>query len=120
LAIFGFALWSYTLKREVAVRTKQLYEQQQKLVHADKMISLGILVSGVAHEINNPNSLMLMNTPAIADAFGNALPILDSHYRKHGDFTFGGLDYSRMREEVPAMLSEMNEGAKRIKRIVED
>lgn len=64
--------------------------------------------------------MILYNTPAISDAFEDSLPILDLHYHKHGEFSLGGLDYSRMREEVPAMLSEMNTGARRIKRIVED
>ncbi len=120
LVIIGFLVWNYTLKREVALRTKQLHLHQQQLIQADKMTSLGILVSGVAHEINNPNSLILLNTPAIKDTFEDAGPILEAHYLRHGDFSLGGLDYSRMREEIPAMLAEMQAGAKRIKRIVDD
>ncbi len=49
-------------------------------MQADKMASLGILVSGVAHEINNPNGLILLNIPLIADAFRDAEPILDDYY----------------------------------------
>lgn len=112
--------WNYTLKRKVALRTRQLHQHQQQLIQADKLTSLGTLVSGVAHEINNPNSLILLNTPVIIEAFEDALPILESHYQARGDFPLGGLSYSRMREEVPAMLTEMNAGARRIKRIVED
>jgi polar amino acid transport system substrate-binding protein len=120
LAMVGFIAWNYTLKREVALRTHQLHQHQQQLIQADKLTSLGTLVTGVAHEINNPNSLILINTPAIAETFEDAMPILDAHYRRQGDFTLGGLEYSRMREEIPAMLSEMKAGARRIKRIVED
>lgn len=120
LAMVGFVSWNYTLKRKVALRTKQLHQHQQQLIQADRLTSLGTLVSGVAHEINNPNSLIMLNTPVLEEAFKDSLPILEAHYQKHGDFALGGLEYSRMREEVPAMLSEMKAGAKRIKRIVDD
>ncbi|WP_300669321.1 transporter substrate-binding domain-containing protein [Desulfoluna sp.] len=120
LMMGGILMWNRTLKREVAHRTRELHLQQQQLIQADKMASLGILVSGVAHEINNPNSLVLLNTPMIMDSFEDLWPILESYYREHGDFLVGGLDYTRMREEIPHMLTEMHAGGKRIKHIVED
>lgn len=120
LMMGGILMWNRTLKREVANRTRELHLQQQQLIQADKMASLGILVSGVAHEINNPNSLVLLNTPVIMDSFEDLWPILDGYYRAHGDFSVGGLEYSRMREEIPYMLTEMQAGGKRIKHIVED
>ena len=69
LALIVSVLWSRTLKKQVALRTEELEREiverkraaeelqvrQKQLLHADKMTSLGILVAGVAHEINNPN-----------------------------------------------------------------
>ena len=120
LMMAGIVFWNRTLKKEVSIRTHEIYQQQQQLIQADKMSTLGILVSGVAHEINNPNSLILLNTPIIKDAFEDMAPILESHYLKTGNFLIAGLEYSRMKEELPLMLSEMQTGGKRIKRIVED
>ncbi|NTU49076.1 MAG: transporter substrate-binding domain-containing protein, partial [Syntrophobacteraceae bacterium] len=134
LLLVGSALWSRSLKKQVAQRTlalsleiaerkraeQDLRDHQEQLIQADKMTALGILVSGVAHEINNPNGLILLNLPAIMEAFQDMEPILEEHYRQHGDFFLGGLRYSRMREEIPQLLSEMLEGSRRIKRIVED
>lgn len=120
LILGSIVIWNRTLQREVDSRSRSLREHQQQLIQADKMASLGILVSGVAHEINNPNSLLLLNLPVLRDAYADCLDILEAHYREHGNFMLGGLEYSRMREEIPLMLDEMLEGSRRIKRIVGD
>lgn len=120
LVLGSIVIWNRTLQREVDSRSKSLREHQQQLIQADKMASLGVLVSGVAHEINNPSSLLLLNLPVLQEAYADCLDILDAHYREHGDFMLGGLEYSRMRDEIPHMLDEMLEGSQRIKRIVGD
>ncbi len=134
LGIGAIALWSRLLKKEVAQRTQALEQEvtdhrrtmdelkvrQRQLIQADKMTSLGILVSGVAHEINNPTGLILLNMPHLEKAFSDADPVLLDHYNRHGDFRLGWLKYTRMREEIPQMFQEMHDAAQRIKRIVED
>ena len=94
--------------------------QQQQLVQADKMISLGVLISGVAHEINNPNSIAMLNTSLLLKAWESAKPILDEYYREHGDFLVAGLQYSEMCEQIPRLFLELEESARRIKNIVHD
>ena len=134
LVLGGTVVWNRTLKKEVSLRTAALEKEvaerqramdelrvrQRQLIQADKMTSLGILVSGVAHEVNNPTGLILLNLPHLQKAWDDAEPVLEEHYRQAGDFRLGWLQYSRMREEIPQMLTEMQEGARRIKRIVED
>lgn len=127
-------LWSRTLKKEVALRTEELALEvserkramdelqlrQQQLIQADKLACLGVLVSGVAHEINNPNGMILLSVPRLMEAYEDVEPLLEEHFEGHGDFMMGPLEYSRMREEMPAIFSEMLGGANRIKRIVDD
>jgi polar amino acid transport system substrate-binding protein len=134
LILAGTVIWSRALQQQVARRTEELALEvaerkraleelklhQDKLIQADKMASLGILVAGVAHEINNPNGLILLNMPILREVYRDAEEVLDLRYRNQGDFTLGGLPYSRMRDEVPHLLEEMQEGANRIKRIVEE
>jgi len=128
------AFWTRTLSRQVALRTKALQQEvaekesalkeleirQQQLIQADKLTSLGTLTSGVAHEINNPNGLILLNLPILKKAWQDAQNIFQDHYNQHGDFKLGWLNYSRMRVEIPQMLEDMQQGARRIKRIVDD
>jgi polar amino acid transport system substrate-binding protein len=120
LLLGGAAVWTRTLQKQVAHRTEELRLQQQQLIHADKMASLGVLVSGVAHEINNPTGLILMNVPVLRRAYQAVEAALDARFRDEGDFMIGGLPYSQLREELPRMLQEMGDGANRIKRIVDD
>jgi polar amino acid transport system substrate-binding protein len=95
LIIVGVVIWNTALKRKVAERTRELEDRQQQLIQADKLASLGILTSGVAHEINTPNGIILMNLPVLMEAWEDASVILDQHLRENGDFPFGGLSYSR-------------------------
>lgn len=134
LVLVATVVWSRALQRRVAERTaelateaaerkralEELQRHQDKLIQADKMASLGILVSGVAHEINNPTALVLLNAPILREAFSDALVVLEDHYCRNGDFPLGGLPYSRMRGEIPKLVDEVQDGARRIRRIVED
>lgn len=114
------AVWSRTLKKQVDKRTAELQEHQLQLLQADKMASLGVLVTGVAHEINNPTGTLLLNLPLLKDAWRDSNTILEKHYQEFGDFSMAGLKYSRLKDELPIILDEMTGGAVRIKNIVED
>lgn len=95
--------------------------QLEQLMQADKMIALGTLVSGVAHEINNPNNFIMLNIPIIEKIWFNVLPILEDYYNKNGDFSVGErLLFSKVRNSMPLLLGGINEGSQRIKTIVED
>jgi C4-dicarboxylate-specific signal transduction histidine kinase len=95
--------------------------QLEQLMQADKMIALGTLVSGVAHEINNPNNFVMLNIPIIEKVWFNILPILDEYYALHGDFNVSDkIKFSKIKDSMPLLLGGINEGTLRIKNIVED
>ena len=110
-----------SLRREMDERTRleeKAREQELQLIQANKMTALGTLVAGVAHEINNPNNLTMMNARVVAEAWGDAQPILEDYHDDNGEFLIGGLPYAEMRGTVPDLIRDMHAGAQRIERIV--
>ena len=113
----------YGIARDITER-KQIEEEskvhQEQMMQASKMVALGTLVSSMAHEINNPNNFIMLNTPLLQEAWENSKPILEEYYEKNGDFIIGGMRYTEMRENIPVLFSGIVDGSKRIKQIVED
>ena len=106
--------------REKKLAEEQALLKQEQLFQAAKMVSLGTLVSGVAHEINNPITSVMLNAPNLGRMWEAILPILDRYHQQNGDFQVGATSYSRIRDRVPQMLTAITDDARRVRDIVKD
>jgi polar amino acid transport system substrate-binding protein len=77
-------------------------------------------VAGIAHEINNPIQFIYGNMAILAEAFSDALPLLDEQSAVRPDLRIARLDYAFFRKQVPILLTDMANGAARIGAIVRD
>jgi PAS domain S-box-containing protein len=117
LSTFLMTARDITEKKKIEAQTKM---QQEQLMQTDKMVSLGTLVSGVAHEINNPISSVMLNIQVFDKLWRAIQPILDSHYELNHDLEVGTMAYPQLRERMPRLLLYSQEGVERVKRIVGD
>lgn len=97
---------------------KEAEIRQQQLLQADKMASLGVLISGIAHEINNPNNFILLNIQLFQKIWKDVLPILEDYFKENGDFVLAGMLYSRASSKINQSLEGILNGSERIRKIV--
>lgn len=119
ISVIIFLLSAYIIWQSVNSEKKARHHQAQ-LFEASKMATLGTLASGVAHEINNPIMSVMLNAPILERVWKAVEPIIDEHYKKHGDFKIENMDYAMLRQRIPYLLENITEGAKRVKNIVGD
>jgi signal transduction histidine kinase/CheY-like chemotaxis protein len=99
---------------------KALRESQQQLQQAQKMETLGTLVAGVAHEINNPINLIMYNLPLIKKIWSDFLPLLIERKKDHPDQKFGGFTYDFLEDNLSQLVADMDMAANRVAKIVSD
>ncbi|MUG97476.1 AAA family ATPase [Scytonema sp. UIC 10036] len=119
---------SETREREKATQLEQYLHQlqltQAQLVQTEKMSSLGQLVAGVAHEINNPVNFIFGNLTHAKEYTQDVLGLL-ALYQKHYPFPHleiqeqaQVIDLEFLLQDLPKLLSSMRIGAERIQKIV--
>jgi len=108
------------LEQRVQERTEELRRAMEKLRQADKLAALGGLVSGVAHEINNPNHVISLNASTLRSLWSDLTVHLDRYEQERGPLTVGRLPWTSVRVEGPRMMDDIQTASSRIKRIVTD
>lgn len=78
-----------------------------------------IMVSGIAHDINNPNNFIMLNLPLVLDLWSRVAPLLREPSRKAMAIP-GGLSVEDVLEHVPQLLVGAMEGSRRIKELVNE
>lgn len=110
--------------RQFSETLKQLRQNQAQIVQTEKMSSLGLLVAGVAHEINNPVNFIYGNLSHVEDYMEYIIRLLGL-YRRHYPYPVVEIlentdedELEFLLEDLPKILSSMKIGADRIQKIV--
>lgn len=123
------------LERRVSQRTKDLEDTleelkstQSQLVHSQQMASLGTLVAGIAHELNNPISFIYDNLDFLEtyiqafvqiNDFYDGIP-MDEKKRQEIELEKKRLNLDYVRKDIQKLQENFREGAERTRRIVKD
>ncbi len=109
---------------ELEVLLNQLQRAQSQLVQSEKMSSLGQMVAGVAHEINNPVSFIYGNLTHAKNYTQNLVKLIDNyqhHYTHTPDdiqLTIDEIELEFLKDDLPKLFQSMEVGAERIREII--
>ena len=110
--------------QELAKALRDVQKTQSMMVQNEKMVSLGQLVAGVAHEINNPVSFIYGNVMHADDYFQDLLKMLQLYQQEYPHPTpaikkeIDNIDLNFLLADLPKLLKSMKMGAERIRQIV--
>jgi PAS domain S-box-containing protein len=93
---------------------------ENALLRNQKLASIGVLSSGIAHEINNPNNFIMFNVPVLRRYLGAILPIVKSHAAAHADFKLFGMSFEAFERDLFELADSIEKGSERIKNIVSE
>ncbi|MGK7923906.1 MAG: GAF domain-containing protein [Spirulina sp.] len=118
------ALAAQTQARELELAMAELQHTQTQLIQTEKMSSLGQMIAGIAHEINNPVNFISGNLSYSNDYVQEILELLELYQKNYPhpsedirEFA-EAIDLGFILEDLPKTLSSMQVGAERIRNIV--
>jgi len=126
-----------SLENKVAERTQQLNKAytelkstQAMMVHSEKMKSLGELVAGITHEINNPVNFIYGNLIHLSNYTKDLISLIDKYgeyegelleeHKKEIEQIKNDIDLAFLKEDLGALINSCREGTERTKNIILD
>ncbi|MBE9006517.1 HAMP domain-containing histidine kinase [Fortiea sp. LEGE XX443] len=129
---------NYMLENQVTMRTEilnqkniqlqqtlqELQHTQVQLIQTEKMSSLGQLVAGIAHEINNPVNFVYGNLMHVREYTQQLLSLINLYQQQYSNYNseitilMSEMDLDFILDDLPKLLSSMAVGTERIREIV--
>jgi len=102
----------------------EMKEMQSQLIHQEKMASLGRIVAGIAHELNNPINFVHGNLPYLKQYFGEMKQLIDvfeelpEEYRIMAETAKRKINYDFVLTDLENIIADLFEGTDRIRQII--
>lgn len=101
------------------IQAQRTAEKQRKdLIQAQKMTAMGTLVAGVAHEVNNPNTVISLNVPALLRRFNDLDTLLQKIASEPGPDVTAEAERRRLQGEIQSLIAEIRDASARIGSVV--
>lgn len=118
------ALAAQTQAAQLSQAFQDLQQKEAQLIQSEKMSSLGQMVAGIAHEINNPVNFIYGNLDYVRDYTQDLLEVLSLYQQKYPspdselEEKIEEVDLGFITEDLPKIIASMEMGADRIRQIV--
>jgi PAS domain S-box-containing protein len=93
---------------------------ERKMIQTEKLASLGLAISSITHEITNPISAIIFNTPILQDYINAMISIVDDHAKNLENFELFKMPYTQFRKDTFKIITNILHASKRINTIVLD
>ena len=105
---------------ELESANREIRETQARLVHTAKMASLGQLVAGVAHELNNPIGFLYSNMTTLRDYVQKLESLIEAGSADPAQLAQKKVevDYEYIVKDLPKLIASSEDGARRMRDIV--
>jgi PAS domain S-box-containing protein len=90
----------------------------QQIVQTDRLASLGKVVAGVAHEINNPNSFITYNIPLLEETWQIFEPLLTDYVTSHPEWRKSNMTINELCQDMSEIIQAIRIGSERINKVV--
>ena len=123
-AIEELAISSIAQAKELERTLNELQKAQMQVIQSEKMSSLGLLVAGIAHEINNPVNFIHGNLSHLDEYTQNLLRMIELYQQRHPSndpdvqAMAEEIDLEFLTEDIQKIVSSMKVGTDRIRDIV--
>ncbi|MHC5937304.1 sensor histidine kinase [Nostoc sp.] len=112
-----------SLEQQVSDRTKALQQAQVQLVQQEKLSTLGELIAGIGHEINNPINFISSNIPPLQEYIAAVTELILLYEQEYPNPTakistaIKDLDLNFVLEDMPKILNSLELGSERIRNL---
>ncbi|NJK37153.1 MAG: hybrid sensor histidine kinase/response regulator [Oscillatoriales cyanobacterium RM1_1_9] len=119
------SLRTYRLTQALQKESDQRQRLAQQLIQNQKMISLGQMISGVAHEINNPVSVVKGNVSHVAEYVQDLVDLIELYGETYPEPTapiqeqIEEIDLEFLKADLPQVIDSMKTGSERIRQLVQ-
>jgi signal transduction histidine kinase len=113
-----------TLVQQVETDHQNIKDAQTHLIQVEKMSSLGQMVAGVAHEINNPVNFIYGNLAHLESSVQDVIELIERYQAVYPEpvddivYLLEEVEFDYLRKDIPKQISSMRMGAERIRQIV--